>query len=90
MCDPTANPDAPCTISVTWSHPGGADGFVVVATVQNGPVAGNSWVDDVGPSVRSSTIGPLATGLEECIHVEARRGSEQVASEERCVSTGIG
>lgn len=89
-CDTGADPQAPCTITVTWQHAGGAEGFIVAATVQNGPVAGNAWTDDVGPDARSSTIGPLATGLEECVTVTAHRGSEQVASAEQCVSTGIG
>lgn len=90
-CDPAADPEAPCTIVVTWEHPGGADGFTVVATVQNGPAAGNSWVDAVGPDVRSAQIGPLATGLEECVKVIAdRAGTNGASSPEQCVSTGIG
>lgn len=89
-CDPSADPNAPCTITVTWQDPGGADGFIVVATVQNGPVAGNSWVEDVGPDARSAEIGPLETGLEECVKVIAKREGGETPSAEQCVSTGIG
>lgn len=87
-------PEEPCSITVTWDHPGGADSFYIVADSPSwSDELGNDFADGVGGTARSTRLSPFATGIEVCVTVTAQRGEraeEFAESAQQCVSTGIG
>lgn len=89
-CDPTGAPipEFPCSITVTWDHPGGADGFAIIADSPSWPdEPDNDFADGVGATARSTVLTPFAQGIEVCVTVSAERGSDYATSAEQCTRT---
>ena len=89
-CDPTGAPipEVPCSITVTWDHPGGADGFAIIADSPSWPdEPDNDFADGVGPTARSTVLVGFATDIEVCVTVSAERGSDYATSAEQCTRT---
>lgn len=83
-CNPDLDPDGPCAITVSWQHPGGANGFAIEPE-------GHTWPNNrVGGEVRSFRVDGLPTGEEWCVRVIAFVGSRSTSSSPVCASTGIG
>lgn len=86
--NPSCDTAGACSISVTWQHAGGADGYRIVA---DRPGFGDVHTSEVGPTARSARIDGLAPDTFWCVVVVAFRGAEDVYSDSRCrIDTGSG